>query len=410
MFCMMCGTTVADKALFCPHCGARIERPEPGAAAKPDGAAKPGGAGVVSRVAGNVVNQVNAVYGTQEQVDLKFSDFFSEVRKRHTHDEAEQTFICGTATTTPDIRVAGREWPKPWLYSRVLLLLAVTFVGCAFIASALNNPNSIPGFIVVGSFMVPVSTMVFFFEANAPRNISFLDVLKMFFLGGVGSIIAIYPMTLVLGPGGVGSLIPAMITSVLEELAKLALVAYFMSRRPGRNYILNGLLVGAAVGAGFAAFESAGYAFNGYMTPWIEYMAQGVTLDSMSMLQALYARGYSVAFSNIIMRGVLAVGGHVAWAAVEGAGVAIASDGKAFDWTDLLKRDFLILFAFPVVCHGVWDWMPLTQHGLIYVDIVLLVVAIWVLILVLLRRGMVEVNHAARDAEPLAPPSLVSWR
>ena len=38
-----------------------------------------------------------------------------------------------------------------------------------------------------------------------------------------------------------------------------------MARKIDKPYILNGCLFGAAVGAGFAAFESAGYAFNAFL-------------------------------------------------------------------------------------------------------------------------------------------------
>src|SRR5699024_11317925 len=53
----------------------------------------------------------------------------------------------------------------------------------------------------------------------------------------------------------------AIIVGVIEEIGKLAIIIYFI-RKLNPKYILNGLLIGAAIGAGFAAFESAGYAFT----------------------------------------------------------------------------------------------------------------------------------------------------
>ncbi|MFK9090737.1 PrsW family glutamic-type intramembrane protease [Bacillus salipaludis] len=52
---------------------------------------------------------------------------------------------------------------------------------------------------------------------------------------------------------------------IAEELAKAVTVIYFV-RRLKYKYILNGLLLGAAVGAGFAAFETAGYALRGLLS------------------------------------------------------------------------------------------------------------------------------------------------
>src|SRR5262249_60599294 len=47
----------------------------------------------------------------------------------------------------------------------------------------------------------------------------------------------------------------------IEDLAKLiALVLIVRGRR--YKYILNGMLFGAAIGAGFACFETAGYAYR----------------------------------------------------------------------------------------------------------------------------------------------------
>ena len=53
----------------------------------------------------------------------------------------------------------------------------------------------------------------------------------------------------------------AFLTGVVEEIGKVVIVYWFL-RRLGKLSILSGLLIGASVGAGFAAFESAGYALK----------------------------------------------------------------------------------------------------------------------------------------------------
>ena len=63
-------------------------------------------------------------------------------------------------------------------------------------------------------------------------------------------------------PGsGVGSLVPALLTGATEETGK-ALALLIVLGSPRYRWQLNGLLFGAAVGAGFAGFESAGYALG----------------------------------------------------------------------------------------------------------------------------------------------------
>jgi RsiW-degrading membrane proteinase PrsW (M82 family) len=59
------------------------------------------------------------------------------------------------------------------------------------------------------------------------------------------------------------------------------------------RFSINGLLLGAAVGAGFAAFESAGYALR-----------VGLNLNTTAMV------------TNIVLRGVFSPFGHIVWSAI----------------------------------------------------------------------------------------------
>ena len=99
-------------------------------------------------------------------------------------------FIAGTQSTTPHITEVSEEWGKPWVFSRVFISLLITFIGLWFLAKMFGNENSIPGMIFIGALIVPISGVIFFFESNAFRNISFFEVLKMFFVGGVFSLIS----------------------------------------------------------------------------------------------------------------------------------------------------------------------------------------------------------------------------
>ena len=416
MFCISCGQQLRDGATFCPCCGSAqyasaAYAANATASASTNVNTSSGTTGAVGGIMGSVVNGVSdrfdQVYGTTEHVDLSFLDFFSEVFKRHTPEESEEIFITGTSKTTPDIRDAPKTWHKPWFYSRVLALLLVAFAGCVVIWQLFNNPIVLPSIMVFGSFAVPLACLIFFFEANAEQNISFIKVLRSFVIGGVMSLIVYYPISVFFPGSGTGEMMPALLTGIVEELAKASVVA-FIIRRSGRHVgILNGLVIGAAVGAGFAAFESAGYAFNAYSYRGISdaeiqgYLQQlglsGETMDGYWYILATI--GYPSMIHNIILRGFLAVGGHVAWAAVEGAGMAIASGDRPLKWSDLFKKEFLILLVIPVLCHGYWDWAPMTNALPIpYLEQIALIVIIWIVLLVLLRRGLAEVNQRAREA------------
>ena len=62
-------------------------------------------------------------------------NFFSEVFKRHTEDDAEQVVIVGAIGTIPDPDTLTSECPRPWLYTRVfmffMLVTALLFFWCS---------------------------------------------------------------------------------------------------------------------------------------------------------------------------------------------------------------------------------------------------------------------------------------
>jgi len=92
---------------------------------------------------------------------------------------------------------------------------------------------------------------------------------------------------------------------IVEEIGKL-LGVIIVARSFKTKYILNGLLFGASVGAGFAFFESAGYAFD-------------FLLRSKSPV---------VMFDVIQTRAFLTPFGHVAWTAIAGS-CLVADQGRS---------------------------------------------------------------------------------
>ena len=154
--------------------------------------------------------------------------------------------------------------------------------------------------------------------------------------------------------------------------------------------ILSGLLIGASVGAGFAAFESAGYALQ----PVIQffqnsgyYAAYGQQLDASAMMEAIN--------QSIFLRGFLAPGGHVTWASISGAALVIAAKAKGkIDTSLFADGKFLRLFIIPVILHGLWD-SPLAgwlYQIFPYLGYILLIVFVWIVVLILINMGLAEVS------------------
>lgn len=320
--------------------------------------------GIAGKTIQNFAERVDRLAGGDGNVEIHVSDLFKDVFKHHTSDEAERIFICGTETTTPVMKDISSNWPAPWLYSRVGLWLLAAFIILEISWDLTANFNLLPGMMFIGSCIVPFSVMIFFFETNVPQNISIFRTVQVFFIGGCASLLSTLVIFMII-PVGDFSFIGAIMIGIVEETGKLLIVAWFIGKMRDCVYILNGMLIGSAVGAGFAVFESAGYAFR-----------------------VLLSLGYEEMVNNINMRALLSPGGHVAWAAISGAAIMIALEDNKFTWDILKDKKFLRLFLIPIILHAIWD-MPLGTK-LVYP---VLIVAVWIVLLVLIHNGLKEVEQ-----------------
>lgn len=398
-YCSNCGVQMDDNAVFCGNCGQRVQPPayNPGDASSSRATSAPSGLGgasgsngaseangaqaTASNSNGGFVGSINDYIGNTNKVKLNWKYLFEGVFKKHTTEEAEDIFICGTSRTTPPLSEVADTWPKPWLYSRVFLCFVVTFILLNICSTIFNNPNAYPGLIIVGAFAVPFTTLVMFLELNAFRNISLYDVLKLFMIGGCASlVVTLFLFDLELVSTDLSSTWGALMVGTIEEVGKLVIVYLLLKKIPSCNYILSALLAGACVGAGFAAFESAGYAMQPMLMIANQAGAYNVDIPVSLMMD--------VVTSNIYLRGILAPGGHVAWAAISGAALIIAKGSGPLTNSVFSSFRFWKIFAIPVVLHALWD-APLMEG---YIKLTGLIVMVWIVVLIFLNMGLDEVK------------------
>lgn len=298
-------------------------------------------------------------------IKLKLTDLVVNVFKRHTLEERENTFICGTALTSPKENEICSKWPKPWLYSRVFILFAMTFVGLVALLRVFRNVLAYPGIVFIGALVIPFSLLVFFWEVNAPRNINIFDVVKIFFLGGISSLLITMIINSVIIVGDI-DYYGSIIIGIVEEGAKFIVIAHF-AKGSRMKYILNGLLLGAAVGSGFAVFETAGYVF-----------AYG--FEIRTMMRIIYTRG------------ILAFGGHIVWSAMSGAAIVMVKEDNKLRIKHLLNFKFMKYFIASIALHSLWD-MPIEieSSNLPYVQLILTLIA-WSIILILINAGLKQIS------------------
>jgi protease PrsW len=160
-------------------------------------------------------------------------------------------------------RAAGlrsSHWPAVFYCGTGLWLAAIA------VTAATGNALLLPTDIMAGSFVVPVTAVVWIFEQGAGSMLTPWRVVVAFVAGGgLSMLVAVLLEKWLLPSGGMRSAWVGMI----EEVAKATMLVIIAVGRP-RFGARSGVLLGAAVGFGYAALESSGYAlnaFNGLLGP-----------------------------------------------------------------------------------------------------------------------------------------------
>jgi len=441
MFCYQCGAACLPEHKFCKSCGATLGtaaggqeamQPAPTEAmnaqaiaapaaypnAPPPGMPPPGmppgylppGAPPMMYPGGQPVyyvptpgahvrsQQINLLEGLQGRIrslastdsleGFSLGQMFSEVFKRRGADAVENYLLVGSTKTTPPIDLVETGWPKPWLFFRVLAALVIAYVALIFMFMQTGNANCVPGIMFLGAFAVPLATLTLFFELNTPRNVSLHTVGKLFLMGAVVSL----GMAVFIEPLSIFQ-ISSMEAGPVEETAKLLAVVLVM-RNTRYKYQLNGILFGATVGAGFAAFETAGYALNmAFLPGLVPGLLNGILQNGALSQRASDAATHAAVVQMLAvlrLRGIEAPLGHVAWTALAAGAFWRVKQDKPFSPAMLLDARFLKAFAIPVVMHAIWDapWQLPFQGNQILTGLIT-----WYVVFGLVQQGLRQVKE-----------------
>ncbi len=318
--------------------------------------------------------------GVERIRGFSLRELLSLATRRHSRDEIEQNFATGLPGFVPPLDKVESDWFKPWMFVRFYTSASLLFLAFVAMVKVFDNVNLLPGMIIVGSLVVPLAVLVFFFEANTPRNMSLFTLTHAFLVGGVVSL----AITLVLVQAGANraSGTTPFTVGLLEEVGKLLAVYLITWRLPGRRYpwILNGMLFGAAVGAGFAAFESAGYALTG--------MLSSGQIDVNSSLNVIF------------LRGALAPFGHVVWTALAAGALWRVKRDRMLRPTMLVDLKVLRILGLVIALHIIWD-MP-AQLPLLGKYALLGLVA-WVVVLGMIASGLKQIKATQISAAAGGP-------
>jgi RsiW-degrading membrane proteinase PrsW (M82 family) len=260
-----------------------------------------------------------------------------------------------------------REWLEVFLGG---LLLWVVSVAVTFWT---GNPNLIPVVVLLGSFLVPVTFVVFAFERHADQVLTTQRILVAFVYGGVLGVLgaSILEAEFLKQPSG----LTYLGVGLIEEAVKLAALWVVAWRLP-RYTMRDGIVLGATVGLGFAALESAGYAFTALFT------MQGLSLQGLVETQ--------------VLRGVLTPVGHGLWTAILGGVLfrAAAPAGRL-----RLSGGLVGWYVVVSLLHGLWD----ASRG----------IAVWLTLLLTATQVQWSLIQMGRVPEPTQAQvhafTVISW-
>jgi RsiW-degrading membrane proteinase PrsW (M82 family) len=254
--------------------------------------------------------------------------------------EGDMTNLTAEAIPRPAITTHRRRtWPA-WV--RIFVSGLALWLATVLVTFVTGNANLVPAVILLGSFLIPVTFVAYAF-GRADDVVTAQRIVTAFVYGGLLGVLGASVLEAAL-PGQSG--LAYIGVGLIEETVKLAAL-WLLARRLPRYSMRDGMVLGAAVGFGFAAFESAGYAFNAL------FASNGLSLLNLVETE--------------VLRGILTPVGHGLWTAILGAALFAAAARRG----RLRPSGALVgWLAVVVALHALWDaaqgiaaWLTLLLTG-----------------------------------------------
>ncbi len=231
---------------------------------------------------------------------------------------------------TRNVQALQLKPPRSNSWLQVILTGLGFYVIATILLIGTQNPNLFPTVVMIGSFLVPVTYVTFFYERRHLSNLSISTTFISFVYGGILGVLA----ASLLEPIFVRStnLTSNLVIGVIEEFAKI-LGVLLIARRMRHDLEMDGLILGAAAGMGFAALESMGYAF-------VAFLSSGGSLS-----QTVFVT---------LIRGILSPVGHGTWTAI----FASVLFREALNGHFRINYKVIGAFLGVSLLHAAWDGLP----------------------------------------------------
>ena len=219
---------------------------------------------------------------------------------------------------------------KRYKWWRLLIKGLIIYIVGLKVLELTQKPNLFPSIVMLGNFLIPVIYVAFLYQKRTLSNVSMPMTVAGFFYGGFLGVFA----SAMLEPIFIQniSFSTAIFVGIIEEFAKIIGVLVIFRNRD-HDLQLDGLIIGAAAGMGFAALESSGYAFA-------TFIKSGGSLSATVYITML--------------RGILSPLGHGTWTAILATVLLRESAPRKFTLNLRVIRAYVTV----VVLHGLWNGIP----------------------------------------------------
>ena len=261
--------------------------------------------------------------------NFKWSKIFSGFNAAKTKEEKERQIMSGLPGNVPYESDMIKEWQPPFLFYKF-------FIYCIVMMILILASSYLYGFgdmllVSVIPYMIPLIMLIFMWELNIPRNISILDVFYIAAFSGIICFMVIFFISDITGMDY--NDVSSFTMPLLSEISQLLLICIFL-RKKSRGYGLNGVLIGAAVGAGYSILKTASDLF--YVAEYIG-MLDGV-------------------MGIVLVRIIMVLGGNIVWMAAVGGALALAKGKEPLKGRHLGNSLFIICLTGTYLIAVLWDY------------------------------------------------------
>lgn len=277
-----------------------------------------------------------------------------------------------TAAISESGRVAdgGRD---TWLrrLAWVLVLAAGVLAYLLLLRTMLDteNLNFFPSLVLVGAVTVPITVLVFAWGAGPRTGVAPGLVVFTALTGGIlGTVTAgtlEYDAMRALGG------LPMIMVGLIEEAAKLIVPVIILLVLAARRQLVPGagVVIGIASGMGFATLETMGYGLNALLSE----------------------KSIAAVDQTLLLRGLLAPAGHVAWTGLTVAALWHVPLARHKGRAVLLA---IGAFVLAVILHACWDGL-----GTVVAHVIIGLISL-ALLLILIARSRPRRQHSAEAPSP----------